>query len=111
MLLVMSIDLGWQTRQVDFSNAFVQATLKEDVYISMPKHFETEEGLTSQEAVLKLNKSLYRLVQAPMYWYEHLSSALEKKGFKVSDHDQCLFYGCGFIILVYVTVCSLDRME
>ena len=105
MLLVLSLNLGWKTRQVDFSNAFVQAELEEDVYINVPSHFQNDDGLTSKEAVLKLNKSLYGLVQAPMYWFNHLSSVLEQKGFKPSQHDSCLFYGHGFIILVYVDDC------
>ena len=105
MLLVMSINLGWHTRQVDFSNAFVQAELQEDVYITMPQHFTSDEGLTSTEAVLKLNKSLYGLVQAPMYWFNHLSSVLKQKGFKPSAHDQCLFFGQGFMVLVCIDNC------
>ncbi len=105
MLLVMSIDLGWETRQVDFSNAFVQAELNEEVYIKMPQHFVDSTGDTTDDAVLKLNKSLYGLVQAPMYWYNHLAGVLDKKGFKPSDHDPCMFYGRGFIVLVYVDDC------
>ena len=52
MLMVLSLNLGWATKQVDFSNAFVQATLNEEVYMSLPSHFETEDGLTSAEAML-----------------------------------------------------------
>jgi hypothetical protein len=40
-----------------------------------------------------------------MYWFNHLSDVLKRKGFKPSHHDQCLFYGRGFIILVYVDDC------
>jgi hypothetical protein len=37
-MLVMNIAIqqGWTSRQVDFSNAFLQATLEEEVYIEMP---------------------------------------------------------------------------
>ena len=58
----MSKQQGWATRQVDFSNAFVQAELQEDVYIEVPQGFKDPDG---QDVVLKLNKSLYGLVQAP----------------------------------------------
>jgi hypothetical protein len=68
LLLCLSISNGWKTRQVDFSNAFVQAKLKEDVYISLPAMFEGPKGEGNQEVVLKLNRSLYGLVQAPLYW-------------------------------------------
>ena len=67
LLLCTSISQGWKTKQVDFSNAFVQAELEEDVYIGLPSGFEGPEGQDRKEVVLKLNKSLYGLVQAPMY--------------------------------------------
>ena len=71
----------------------------------MPQHFESHKGLTWDEAVLKLNKSIYGLVQSPMYCFNHHSTKLENKGFKASDHDPCMFYGHGSIILVYVDDC------
>jgi hypothetical protein len=105
MLLCMSINQGWDTRQVDFSNAFVQATLKEDVYISLPDHFETDEGYQRGEVLLKLDKSLYGLVQSPLMWYSHLTKAFEAKGFTKSDHDPCMMFGRGMIVLIYVDDC------
>ena len=42
MMLCLSLHLNLQTRQVDFSNAFVQSTLKEDVYLEPPARFEPE---------------------------------------------------------------------
>ena len=103
--MVLSLNLGWSTRQVDFSNAFVQADLTEDVFINVPSHFENDDGLTSKDVVLKLNKSLCGLVQAPMHWFNHLSGILQKKGFKPSNHDQCMFHGRRFIILVCIDDC------
>ena len=78
MLLCLTLSQGWVTKQVDFSNAFVQATLKEDVYVSLPESFEMEERENpSNSYALKLNKSLYGLVQSPMYWFQHLRDNLE----------------------------------
>ena len=78
LLLCTSISQGWKTKQVDFSNAFVQAELEEDVYIGLPSGFEGPEGQDRKEVVLKLNKSLYGLVQAPMYWANHLATQMGK---------------------------------
>ena len=36
MLLCLTLSQGWVTKQVDFSNAFVQATLNESVFVAMP---------------------------------------------------------------------------
>ena len=105
--MVLSLNMGWSTRQVDFSNAFIQAEMEEDVFINVPSHFENEDGLTSKNVVSKLNKNLCGLVQAPMCWFDHLSGVLQKKGFKPSNHDQRAFHGCGIIILVCIDDCLL----
>ena len=66
-MLYLSLHLGLKTRQVDFSNAFVQSTLREDIYLEPPAGFEPEQEGSSQDTVLKLNKSLYGLVQSPLH--------------------------------------------
>ena len=38
-MMRISLKENWKSRQVDFANAFVQADLKEDVYITMPPGF------------------------------------------------------------------------
>lgn len=48
---------------VDFTNVFIQATLKEDVYIKLAKLFHSPDGFNT---VLKFNKFLYDFVQAPL---------------------------------------------
>lgn len=105
LLLCMSITQGWKTRQVDFSNAFVQATLDKEVYIKLPAGFEGTSGEQASESVLSLNKSLYGLVDAPMYWYNHLVTKMDMVGLKPSPLDPCMFYGRGMIMLSYVDDC------
>ena len=102
--LVMAIALqrGWATKQIDFENAFVQALLKGNVYIKCPPMFAPEGD---RECVMKLNKSLYRLVQAPLAWYEHLQAGLLKLGFTPSKIDPGLYFGNGMIVLSYVDDC------
>ena len=52
--------------------------------------------------VLKLKRSLYGLVQAPLYWGNHLKDALLNEGMKQSVSDQCMFIGDDIILLTYV---------
>jgi len=87
---------------VDFTNAFAQATLKEEVYIELPKGYEPSHG---NNIVLKLNKSIYGLVQAPLSWYNHLSKGLCNCGFEQSKNDPCLFYRNGVMVLAYIDDC------
>jgi histone deacetylase 1/2 len=102
MMLCLAASQGLHTRQVDFSNAFVQADLREDVYISLPPGYGPP-NTDPRTLVLKLKKSLYGLVQAPLYWSDHLTAALARRGIKpISGQDPCLFFGKGVICLSYV---------
>jgi hypothetical protein len=49
------------THQVDYNNAFAQASIKKDVYVTMPRGFEPSD--TENDYVLRLNKSLYGLAR------------------------------------------------
>ncbi len=40
-----------------------------------------------------------------MYWYTHLTKAFEDKGFTKSEHDPCMMFGRGMIVLIYVDDC------
>ena len=104
ILMRVALKEGWKSRQVDFANAFVQAAVKEDVYIALPPGFRyTDQTCDSKELVMKLNKSLYGLVQAPLYWFNKLKEGLNKHGLKQqSNYDPCLFFGDGIIALVNV---------
>jgi hypothetical protein len=105
LLLVTSITQGWKSKQVDFSNAFVQADLEEEVYLTLPAGFDGPSGEDRKDVVLKLKKSLYGLVQAPMYWFNFLKAKFESVGLMQSELDPCLFYGRGVIALCYVDDC------
>ena len=59
--------MGLAMKQVDYMNAFVQANLKETLYVDLPKDFHLDQ---ERELVLKLKKSLYGLSQVPLAWFE-----------------------------------------
>ena len=44
LMMSLSVNQGWDTRQVNFYNGFSQATLVEDVYLTLPKYFDSETG-------------------------------------------------------------------
>jgi len=68
-ILILTVREKLHTRLADFSNAFVQAKLKETFYVKLPWMYEATNG---SDVLLKLNKLLYALVQAPLCWYMHL---------------------------------------
>ena len=75
LMLTMTAVLDLHTKQVDYNNAFAQAPIAEDVYVELPKDFESNND---GDSVLKLNTSLYGMKQSPLVWFEHLKAGLEK---------------------------------
>ncbi|GJS73922.1 ribonuclease H-like domain-containing protein [Tanacetum coccineum] len=71
----------------DVHNAFLYGDLYEDVYITLPLGFGSNNG----NQVCKLNKSLYGLKQAPRQWNAKLTTALVEHGFKQSKFDYSLY--------------------
>jgi hypothetical protein len=55
----MTIIMGLENKQIDYTAAFVQAPIDTDVYIEMPRMF------SAQGKVWKLRKSIYGLKQSP----------------------------------------------
>ena len=99
LLLSTVLTEGWATRQVDYTNAFAQAEINEEVYIECPRLFGPKSG---SPRVLKLLKSLYGLKQAPRTFFEKLRNGLLERGYTQSTVDPCLFIKNGLMCVVYV---------
>jgi len=100
LFLALSVTLKWKTCSIDFSNAFVQATLKEPVWIHTPRGFHAKD--TKNKMCLKLLKSLYGLSVAPKLWFHHVKTSLVEQGFKQSALDPCLMYKQSIMLVLYV---------
>ena len=87
LFLILSLKLKWCTCSIDFSNAFVQAELKDPVWIHLPRGFRSKQ---LKKTCLKLKKSLYGLAVAPRLWNLHLFEAILALGFIQSKIDPCL---------------------
>ncbi|GJR25815.1 retrovirus-related pol polyprotein from transposon TNT 1-94 [Tanacetum coccineum] len=74
--------------QMDVKTAFLNGTLKEDVYVCQPKGFIDADHPSH---VYKLKKALYGLKQAPRAWYNELSMFLLQNHFFQSTDDLTLF--------------------
>jgi hypothetical protein len=79
---------GFKLYQMDMKSAFLNGTIKEEVYVEQPPSFEDSEYPNHG---YKLPKALYRLKQAPRAWYECLRDFLITNGFKVGKADPTLF--------------------
>ena len=103
--LILALTLSWEMVCVDFSNAFVQADLKDKVWIHIPRGFASTN--TTNPMCLLLCKSLYGLSVAPRLWYEKLHQALIDDGFSPSQHDNCLFLKKDMLIFLWVDDCGI----
>ena len=99
LFLAWSLMFGWYTCSIDFSNAFIQAALKDDTYIHLPRGFRSNQ---TGKTCLKLKRSLYGLAVAPRLWYLHLLKALKELGLVPSKHDPCLMFRKDLIVICYV---------
>ena len=98
LFLAWALLLSWVTCCVDFSNAFIQARLKDPIFVHIPRGFTSNKPRTC----LRLKRSLYGLSVAPRLWFQHLWEALKGEGFKQSDHDPCLMFTKDLIVIQYV---------
>ena len=73
------------------------------MYLVVPEMFFDEHGNgRKDDVVLKLQKSIYGLVQASHSWYYHLLDGLNKLDFKLSVEDPGMYFGRGMILITYV---------
>jgi hypothetical protein len=97
-LLVFALTFGWHTASIDFSAAFVQATLKEPVWIHLPQASVLRKGLTP---VFVSVRSLYGLsVSSPLVGRAPKGELLAI-GLKQSSMDYCLFYDEDLLVGTY----------
>jgi histone deacetylase 1/2 len=101
LVLTIAVSKGWQIRQLDVHNAFLNGSLREVVYMQQPSSFVNTALPTH---VCRLHKSLYSLKQAPRAWYMRLSDFLLTIGFRASKVDTSLFILNGTPDICYLLV-------
>jgi Reverse transcriptase (RNA-dependent DNA polymerase) len=101
LFLVLSIILEWKTVSVDFASAFVQAPLKDPIWIHLPRGFRSSRG---PNTCLRLKRSLYGISIAPRLWYQHLFEALLHPDFGLtqSSIDPCLLVSPTLLVVTFV---------
>jgi Reverse transcriptase (RNA-dependent DNA polymerase) len=100
LFLVLSLVLEWKSVSVDFASAFVQAPLKDPIWIHLPRGFRSSHG---PNTCLRLKKSLYGLAIAPRLRYQHLFQALllPHFGLTQSIFDPCLLVSPSLMVVAY----------
>jgi hypothetical protein len=116
LLLSLASTHGWHSSQIDFTQAFTQPPIAEDIYMRIPQGWYVENNILQQhsnpkyrdcEHYIKLEKSLYGIKQAARAWFHFLEPGLLKLGFKASEVDPCLFYKEDCVVVLYVDDCLI----
>jgi len=101
VVLTLAASRGWPVHQLDVNNAFLHGVLDETIYARQPAGFVDK---SCSNKVCKLNKSLYKLKQAPRAWYTRFAGFLGELGFRPTRSDSSLFVlrrgdECAYILL------------
>jgi Reverse transcriptase (RNA-dependent DNA polymerase) len=88
IILSIAVNQSWTLYQIDVKNVFLQETLEEEVYMTLPPNHKKEGN---PNLVCRLLKLIYGLKQSPSAWYGKLSSYLISCGFIISKTDHSLF--------------------
>ncbi|CAI7927634.1 unnamed protein product [Closterium sp. NIES-54] len=104
VLLHVAAQRDYELHSLDFSTAFLQGRLHEEIWLRRPPGFTGSFPLGTQWS---LRRSVYGLRQAPREWHDTLRTTLAALGFAPSTADPSLFLRTDtslppFYILVYV---------
>ncbi|CAI5988247.1 unnamed protein product [Closterium sp. NIES-65] len=104
VLLHIAAQRDYELHSLDFSIAFLQGSLHEEIWLRRPPGFT---GTFPPSTQWSLRRPVYGLHQAPREWHDTLSTTLAALGFAPSTADPSLFLRTDtslppFYILVYV---------
>ncbi len=95
-LLAQAASKGSVIHQADVKNAYLNAEMKEDIYVDLPPAYNQflllPPNPSEKRLVCKLIKGLYGTKQAGRGWYMKLRDTFVKLGYQVSNADLGVFY-------------------
>ncbi|MFM8622139.1 MAG: reverse transcriptase domain-containing protein, partial [Holophagaceae bacterium] len=86
---------GWDIEMLDIEAAFLEAPLKEDVYIAWPDGLVRLGFVNRKETegtCIHLGKAMYGTVQAPLAFFNEFAKLLRKIGLTQSKTDPCVWF-------------------
>ena len=88
LIIAITAQRQWELHAMDIKTAFLQGqNMDREVYVKPPKEANTN-------GVWLLNKCVYGLCDASLYWYKKVKSVMLEHGGSVSKVDPTVFYWC-----------------
>jgi hypothetical protein len=94
---VYAVQMGWDIRQYDVPQAFLQSPVDHDIFVHPPR---TNVEFPGQ--LLKLRLALYGAKQSSALFFKLLNGVLLSLGFASSTLDICLYQRHDFLLIVHV---------
>ncbi|CAI7775576.1 unnamed protein product [Closterium sp. NIES-53] len=113
VLLYVAAQRDYELHSLDFSTAFLQGSLHEEIWLRRPPGFT---GSFPPGTQWSLRRPVYGLRQAPREWHDTLRTTLAALGFAPSTGDPSLFLRTDtnlplFYVLVYVDDLVFDTVD
>ena len=77
IILAIAAYFGWQLDHMDVDNAFLESTILEEIFMSIPEGIKGQDG-----KCCRIRKGLYGLKQSARNWYLVLVSQFKRLGFR-----------------------------
>ena len=103
-LLAIAGEDGWPVGQIDVVVAFLQFLIDKDVLTEPAPGHDPRDSKTGKVMVYKLQRSLYRLAQSPLLWYDTIDEVLMVIGFRTAQSDPCVYTHGSGVTLVMLTL-------
>ncbi|CAI7885189.1 unnamed protein product, partial [Closterium sp. NIES-53] len=112
VLLHVAAERDYELHSLDFSTAFLQGSLHEEIWLRRPPRFTRSFPAGTQWS---LRRPVYGLRQTPREWHDTLRTTLVALGFAPSSADPSLFLRTdttlpAFYVLVYPTPLSTGHL-
>jgi hypothetical protein len=111
LFMAIAVELGLQVHQMDFTSAYLNGEIEEEVFMEVPSDFydilnEKESRKFRGNKVCLIRKALYGLKQSGKQWYKKLDEKLKKQKLKPLNSDPYVYInkedGNIVIVVIYV---------
>jgi Reverse transcriptase (RNA-dependent DNA polymerase) len=80
---------NWELEQTDIDGAYLNARIKDIIYMCQPKGYETPG---EEHQVCRLNRAIYGLKQSGREWYETFTTVMYKFNFTHCETEHAVFH-------------------
>ena len=101
-LLAKACEHGWPAWHMDVVVTFLQSLIDKDVFVEPASGHDPRDSKTGEVMVYKLQRSLYRLAQSPVLWYDTIDGVLVVIGSRLIQSDPCVYTHGSGILTLYV---------